>query len=125
MQSMYFCIASSFDIPTPYSTVQGKPFSAFHAFHFAFSYAVIQCRRPYSEVEHARSRDIAVTDGSLLEESVSGELVVVAHGFRGMPVADVLGSFLELLLLLMRLESDSTSKSDMIEVIIAFFGAKT
>ena len=122
MQSMYFCIASSFDIPTPYSTVQGKPFNVFHAFHFAFSYAVIHCRRPYSEVEHARSRDIAVADGSLLEESVSGELVVVAHGFRGMPV---LGSFLELLLLLMRLGSDSTSKSDMIEVIIAFFGAKT
>lgn len=95
---MYFCMASSLLMPIPHPNTETEPFRAFQAFHFAFSYRITSAHNLYSEVEHTRSGDIAIADGGLLEESISGELVLVAHSLCRMPVAHVLGSFLELLL---------------------------
>lgn len=53
------------------TTFQIIPFNSFQAFHLAFSYLLQSVILSYSEVEHTRCRNIAITNCSLLEQRVS------------------------------------------------------
>ena len=67
IQSIYFCIASSFDMPTnsPNQTTI-LPFKAFQAFHFALSYPSLQENPTYSQREDSRGRNVAISNSGLL-----------------------------------------------------------
>lgn len=52
-------------------TFRTVPFNSFHAFHFAFSYTFQSITNSYSEAEHTRCRNIAISNRSLLVQSIS------------------------------------------------------
>ena len=109
---MYFCIASSFDIPTLKHSQHYYPSTRSNCSISPSPTHSLSQIHSYGKVEHTRSTDIAVSNRRLLEQRVTSQFVLVAHCLRWMPTTNEFSNFIELLLFYQFYHTHSTSRSD-------------
>ena len=107
-------MASSLDIPSHYWVTTDIPFKLFQAFHLAFSYNENILKKRYSKSKHSRSRNITITNSSLLVQGVSSEFIFVGDSLGRSPGTNKISGFLELLLYNNYIKSQNTSRSDIL-----------